>query len=68
MALNRSPVSHCFRFRMVVFIQFRQVVCKIIKIFYTDHIVVQIYRESKCCPQWRWWVDGGGGGGSMLCN
>ena len=66
MALNRSPVSHCFRFRMVVLIQIRQVVCKIIKIFYTDHIVVQIYRESKCCPQWRWWV--GGGGGSMLCN
>ena len=23
MALNRSPVSHCFRFRMVVLIQFK---------------------------------------------
>ena len=47
-------------------------VCKIIKVFYTDHIFLQLYRKNKCCPQWMGWErEGGGevwGGGVGQCT
>ena len=42
----------------------------IIRVFYTAHILVQIYSENKCCPLHSG-GDGGwgvGGGECMLCN
>ena len=69
MALNHSPVSHCFRFRMIVLIQFKsgKWFVRLSKFSIQIIFLYKYVGKTSAVHSVRGGGGGGGGGGGACC-